>query len=392
MVAGVAGGLADRFGWPVALVRIVFGTGAFLWGVAAFSLLGAGYLRVDLAPGGGLGGIVAGLLAFAPVVYALLWIAVPREDRPRSALGRGLHQAARPLPALRSFLGMALVIAGGAVLAEQLGIWETNVALAVGLIAAGVWLYRRDADRAVGASGARPPEEAPATAAETLPLSVPAVRRAPRERSPLAWLTLGVAALAVGVTATVGSLGELEIPLVVYPSIGLIVLAGGLLVGTMLGRARWLIAPALLLVPVTLLSSVVDVPIEGGYGGRDYAPDSVSEVADEYRLILGRLGLQLEGLKGESGLVEIDATVAFGEVFVVVPFDAHVVATGGTGLGTVSFGRSGTAMGLDQTLARVWEPRLGDGTTIVLRLEAGVGDVSVYRLAPTRRDRRELAE
>lgn len=385
VVAGVAGGLADRFGWPVGLLRVVFGAGAFVWATLVYQAVFGAHIESGLGSGVAFLASVAG---FSAVVYVVLWIAVPREDLPASALQRAGRQAVRPLPVLRSWAGLALLVAGGVVLADQLGIWQPNVGLAVGLIVAGVLLYRQEARVEEAPRPARLVEPGAAEAPEPY---VPRVPREPRDRSPLGWLTLGVAALAVGGVAIASSVGDLELRLVVYPSIALVVLALGLLVGTMIGRARWLIAPALLLVPVVFLSSVVAVPLEGGWGRLVVEPDSMSEVPSApVRRIGGDVYVDLQWLQGETGRVEIEASSGFGQVIVVVPFDAHVVATGRAGLGEIGFGSVATALGLDRTLSRTWEPRRGDGATIVLDLEIGIGSIEIYRLQPTRRQVREL--
>lgn len=394
VVGGVAGGLADRYGWPVGLLRAGFGAGAFVWAVAAYrALVDASF---DLGLNGDAVVFLARLFALAPVVYLALWILVPREDVNASPLGRAAHAAARPIPTLRSWLGIALLVAGAAVLADQLGIWQPNVALAIALIAVGIALYRRDEARtdephsASALEGERRTDagiDAPGSA-PTVP--IPAVRREPRERSPLGWLVLGVAALAVGVTAIANDLGDLDLELAVYPAIALAVLGAGLLVGTIVGRARWLIAPALLLVPFTLLSSVVHVPLSGGFGDVFVSPQLGEGSPAVHRRVLGQIYLDYSALAGSDEQVRLEATTGLGQITVMVPFDAHVVVTGRTGMGLVGVGREFTNRGLDRSLERRWEPRRGDGPTITLDLEVGIGDVSVVRMPPTRQQVREL--
>lgn len=399
VVGGVAGGLADRFGWPVTLIRAVIGFSVFVWVIVALAAATPDQFDLSLLPSGLIGGSAA-----AVVLYVVLWMTVPEEDQPHSALGRAVRPvgqaAARPVVRsatwLRSWVGLLLVLAGGAVLAEQLGIWRTNVAVAFGLIALGVMLYRREPNTPTPSDGVPVSTAAGPVSASSAPVaaeptaSLPVVRRAPRERSPLGWLTLGLAALVVGVTATVDSLGDLELRLVVYPAIALLVIASGLLVGTIYGRARWLIAPALFLVPATLVASVVRVPLEGGFGRLAVSPDSASEVESTYRRIAGSIDLDLSKMATGDERVDVDATIGFGDMWVIVPYDAHVVVTARAGLGEIGVGRRVTTFGTDRELERRWEPRFGDGATILLDLEIGVGNVAVYRLRPTRRELREL--
>ena len=85
--------------------------------------------------------------------------------------------------------------------------------------------------------------------AGSAPAPAPAIRR-PRERSPLGWITFGVALLIVSVAAIWTSLADDTLAtarqaaglerISTIPAIGLLVLAAGLLVGSVFGRARWL--------------------------------------------------------------------------------------------------------------------------------------------------------
>ena len=58
--------------------------------------------------------------------------------------------------------------------------------------------------------------------------------------------------------------------------------------------------------------------------------------------------------------------------------------------GVVHAGRAVSDTGFEASLSTTMEPRRGDGPTITLDLETGIGDVWVYRMAPTRQQLREL--
>lgn len=368
LVAGVAGGLADYAG-----VRPIW----FRVGFVVFTVLGG-----------------VGVL-----LYALLWWLIPRLDLTDSAAQR----FARHFPNAPSWMGVALLGAGAVLLANQFGLWRMNVVLAFLLIGVGIVLFRRDAERAATTAGESGRETAPSPAPTTQldqasappfaagepTVPLPAVRRPRREPNPLGWMTFGLALLVVALVAILDNLGAFDLRPAAYPSLGLLVLGAGLLVGTFLGRARWLVLPGLLLVPLALASSLIRVPLEGGYGDLFVRPQHLSQLAAAYHRVAGGIFFDLTPLQGDRSRITLWASTGFGEVYVLVPFDAHVLARGAVGAGQVSIGRFSNS-GVDVSMRQRWEPKLGDGPTVVLDLEASFGSVKVYREGPTRRDRREL--
>ena len=58
--------------------------------------------------------------------------------------------------------------------------------------------------------------------------------------------------------------------------------------------------------------------------------------------------------------------------------------------GVVHAGRAISDTGFEASLSTTMEPKHGDGATITLDLETGIGDVWVYRMAPTRKQLHEL--
>jgi len=370
LIAGVAGGVADHVGTPPLGFRLVFVVFAFLGGIGI-------------------------------VVYLLLWWLIPREDLPDSAAERLL----RRFPSAPSWVGIALLGLGVVLLAGKLGLWDTNLLWAALLIGLGVVLFRRETQRATPDGGSFPPSqdeartavplEQPAWAQPLPPLPPRVTRpnatpRLPREASPLGWLVFGVALLAVGGVAILQNLDAVHLSAVRFPALALLVLGVGLLVGAFVGRARWLILPGLLLVPIVLAASLIDVPLEGGVHEIHAFPQTPQAIAGSYRVAAGSIYLDLTSLKGTAAAPVIAASTGFGEIDVVVPFDAHVVAAGKAGVGMVMVGPFSTDRGVDRSLHRAWQPRYGDGATITLDLQTGVGDIWVYRRDPTRKERKEL--
>jgi phage shock protein PspC (stress-responsive transcriptional regulator) len=408
VVAGVAGGLADHWGIPALAVRLPLAIAMFLSAAVVWEVVtGSG----SIGPWEGLVGLIVLGSIVATIAYVVLWMVVPREDVVRSPAGRFTQRVSprrltRRYPNIGSIPGFVLLAIGGAILADRLGIWEPDLFLAAGLIALGVWLYRRDRSAPSEAAVVeRTAEGSETVVVGSAPSTAPApVIRPPRERSPLGWITFGVALLVVSVAAIWTSLADDTLAtaqqavglerISTIPAIGLLVLAAGLLVGSVFGRARWLVLPALLAVPVVLVTSVIRLPFEGQFGDANLRPGAPTTPADNEvvmrRNALGSIYVDLGRLRGRGDVVrELELSTAVGTVTVVVPFDAHVRANAFTGLGTITLGSRHT-QGVEVSDSATLDPRHGDGATIVVYAEVGLGDVYVLRYAPTRRELREL--
>ena len=406
VVAGVAGGLADYWALPTWLVRIPFLATAFIAGVMAWNAFG------DEGYAGGVLGMstrIAMLAVVLNAMYVILWWLVPRDDVGISSARRSLDRFglaparsfARRYPGVRSWPGLAMLVFGGALLADQLGIWNANVAIAFGLIAVGVALYRREPvgteprpSGSVRTAGAATLQEPPGPVAAPVP-------PVPRERSPLGWVVVGTALLGICVAAMVlqsrdGSadgetLGTWE-RVSTAPALGLLVLGVGLIVASVIGRARWLIVPALLLLPAMLLASVVRLPLEGRYGDTVVYVQEIADVHDAYRTTVGRVYLDLSKFDRRDDIqrLPISASAVAGTVTIVLPFDATYTATGHTGFGELSFGPNANHASVDVDATTHVESRFPGGPSFVFDLETGIGNVSIYRYAPTKQQLREL--
>lgn len=365
VIAGVAGGLADYVGLSSLAVRCLFGLTFVAIVFEVWNMLG-----------------------LAVVAYALLWIFVPRDDVGVSPADR----ITRRFPRIGPALGVLILLGGAAAIAAQLEPWLVWPVL---LIGGGLLLFRGDKPPRVLGEPARspiPPAAPPPPPSPTMAPQVtePAAPRPPRERSPLGWLGMGIALLVVGTMAILQNLDAIDVRLVRYAAMVLVILGVAMLVGAFVGRARWLVFPAVLVVPVLLVSSLITVPLEGGIGDETAFPRSSSAVQASYRRIVGRIFLDLSSLQGTDAQPVISASTGIGEITIVVPFDAHVIAEGRAGIGIVDLGAEQTERIADAFLETTWEPRFGDGPTITLDLETGIGDVYVLRNAPTRKELRAL--
>lgn len=417
IIGGVAAGLARHLDVDVVLIRIAFVVGALLTQGLAVLAYVLGWVFVPKA---------------TPEERAAA-VARPSGRRDRADDGRGAT----------FWLGVGLLALGaiwflGAVSTPGLAAFrlvDRGVVLPLLLIGLGIALWRTGDrnDTSATSSASRPPATATSPSESAMPTtSLPAPETAPdgtvrvdpvdqepgsppppppsapsmqaggdggftpppvpeRERSFLTRLTLGVALLTVGVlwileVTTALSLGPLPIL-----AIGLAIIGAGLLVGSVVGRGRALIVVGVLLLPLVLAGTVLrGLPagplIEGGlrgdarFGELIEQPATADELASTYSLGAGRLELDLRGLE-----LDDDASVAIeigaGEVEVFVPSDVNVDASGSLGLGELRLfdvRRTGFALDAEGSLvADVAVP--ADAPTLELRLDGGVGDLSVQR-------------
>src|SRR6266542_1240230 len=122
--------------------------------------------------------------------------------------------------------------------------------------------------------------------------------RRPRPRSMLGWLTVAAALLAAGVAGALDNLGVVNLTPARIVALVLSVIGVGLLVGSVRGRAWWLILLGLLLVPVMAVASVAsDVPLRGRTGQQVEQPLTLADVQPEYRLSAGQFTLDLRQVK-----------------------------------------------------------------------------------------------
>lgn len=338
VIAGVASGLGDYFNIDPLLIRILLvaslvfgGLGIFLYG-AAWLLVPddtSGRSVLDRFIGGDRGGLSGGLVVIAGVIVAL------------SALGFIFGAPGR----------------GGAVV------------LAIVVVAVGALLLQR-----------RGSFEAPAVAtADDAAAATEAVRAAPRREprpaSPLGWYVLGAALIAVGTMALANSAWDIAFTPGMYAGVVLGLIGLGLLVGAWFGHARFLIVIGLLLLPFAWGASLVDVPIQGDWGRQRIAPADASEVSESYHLAGGQLVIDLSRVAASADdPVTVSASVAFGEVVVLVPDGATVEVDASVGGGRIRL--------LDQSFdnGTYLENHLVVGAgapDFILDLDAGLGSVRV---------------
>lgn len=373
-IAGVASGLARYLDIDVAWVRI-------------------GFVVVTIFGGTGL------------VLYAVGWVAMPEEGRNESIATDKVGR----LEGAGSWVGLGLIVLAALIIVGNTGIVDGELIFAAALVVFGVMLYRGDIGNRgesddlhdghetavpyepesyeVASPAVAPVEPEPAIYGgapfepvdpplDPDPVFQPRPPR-PRESSPLGRLALALVLIVVGVMGVGQSAGWLEPSLRQYAAAVFVVLGAGLVVSSLFGRARWLIVVGLLLTPLLFGVSLLRVPFEGGFGDPRHTPQSAGDLDAEYRLLAGEMVLDLTSVDlGDGEVFEVDASVVFGRLEVIVPPDLGVEVTAKLDVGEMQLDgevRNGN-FNVERTVSF-------DGSgRIVLDAHVGFGELVVYEI------------
>jgi phage shock protein PspC (stress-responsive transcriptional regulator) len=352
VIGGVAGGLGDYFNVDPLLIRI-------------------GFVGLMLFGGAGL------------VLYLVGWLLMPAEGRDESAV-EALFGRIGLTPRRIGWIAVGLVAAilfisifpmsgpfdgSGYLFIGPLGIDPVAFWAVAGIVLGYLLIRRRESSPAP--AGVAAAAGVAATPAAVAPPRAPTVRR---PRSPLAWYGYASVLIAIGVLALVSQVAEVEVQPGQFFGAALTLLGVSLVVGAWWGRARILILVAILLVPIAIFSSFITAPLEGGIGDQRYTPVTAAEVRDEYRSMGGRVILDLTDLHTSPRDIHIAASVAVGQLVVILPEGASVELRTRVGAGdSYVLGSQDVGTSLDSRYVR----RHFRQTTYVLDLEIGIGEVFV---------------
>jgi len=389
-VGGVAAAIARRYAVDPVLVRILFAVLTFAAGSGA-------------------------------LVYLVLWVALPLVDEPAPPSPHGPESRG---PAF--WLGAAVIAVGGAIALS--GLPAPRILLPIALVAVGVALWQRPGGSGT-APGAPGPDATPAAwspppvtspvgsprpgPAPVAPVASVASTSPPRRRPDVRWwtplparprpswlgpITIAVALLATGVVALLGLGGVLAPSTADLLAVALLVLALGMLVGTVRGRAKWLAWPALGLTALLIVSQVgINLDWADGvvFGTQSVAPGSLDGTLRIGQAV-GDIEVDLTGTALRDG-DEVDVTLGAGAVRILVPDDVDIDLSGTLGDGSVEtvvpLDLDGSSVSGDVRYAVAVLADAGGGddfdhvldaptptdTTIHLRVEAGFADVEVLR-------------
>jgi phage shock protein PspC (stress-responsive transcriptional regulator) len=372
MVAGVAKGIAENFGIADWIPRVFFFVTAFM---------------------GGLG----------VVLYVAGWAFIRAEDEPTSVADRFFSQASTS----RSWLGIALIVVAGIILVTNLTFLAGDVVWAAALLVVGLLLYlgyipiggagesgesgggRQESREGVqplttniaepspphGASpagGTIPPRAAPRPTPPDLPPSPP------RERSMLGRITIGMILLGLGVLAILDNIAAVPIDAQPrhYMALAVTILGLGLLVGSIAGRARWLILIGALLVPTLVFSPIFEYDWSSENFDRRVQPTLMEDWESVQSIDFGTLVVDLRHLPWDGETLELDASVDIGDLQIYVPADVGIVGFASVDIGRVAEpGRSSAGL-RDPQLQ--WDEH-GDRGTLLLSAEVNIGNIDIRR-------------
>jgi len=387
LIAGVAGGLADFTGTPVKWWRWAFVSVAVL-GWLGFMVTAPAVLRADsdhqfAARLAFLVIVLAG--GIAEWVYLALWILVPRVDRPRPA------SFSERLETGPGRVGLGLAIFGAGLVGLWLGLWGAAVALASLLIGAGVAIFRRGveaepADEPVSWNAG--PEASAMLQGESTREIRATEQRRPRvrkERSKLGWLSLGLAFVVGGLVWLLDASGTTHLSASQMIAAPVVVLAIGLLVGSLYGHAKWTFLFALLLVPPMIAAGAIGMPLTGTYANRVVHPTSGSDLQSSYVLTGGEIDFDLTSLPPGAKPSPVHAAIGVGQIRVMTSPCVPVDITAAVNAGSIdlSGGQGHSRGGFSAT--GVYRTKGSD--PLVMDLRAGIGGIDVERGFTTKKQR-----
>jgi phage shock protein PspC (stress-responsive transcriptional regulator) len=369
MIAGVARGLADRYGMPDWVPRLLFVLTTFA---------------------GGLG----------LILYVAGWVLIRSEDETEPIAARALSSERSG----RSWLGIALIFIAALILLDNLTFLSGGVIWAGAFLVIGVLLYmgyvptpwnqgngaETGAAGAITAAGATTLDGAPTVVSDvpagqappppvkptpTPPLLPPAASK-PKERSVLGRLTIGVTFVGLGVLALLDRMPGLAIDADPrhYLALAVVIIGLGLLVGSVWGHAKWLILVGVFAVPTLLFSPAFELDWNEGEWDFTHVPVGFATVQESYSESFGDMVIDLTELPWGGETISMDVELDAGRVRIVVPEDVGLFGEASVNAGRVHV--------LGQESAGFGEPTVtytedGEAGSVELDVHVDLGEIEI---------------
>lgn len=370
MIAGVAQGISNRLNIPIWLVRIGFVLTAFF---------------------GGLG----------MVAYLAAWALVRSEDETEAPAERFFASN----HSMSNWVGVIIIVVGALIIVGNLSFFSGEFLVALGLIAVGVLMYTgyingpnpptEDSDDKEGVQSVTPSETLtkkttalvddspvdgivpPPPLPTPTPTAPPGPPAPPRERSILGRLTVGLMLLGMGLLAILDQIDSIPIDADPrhYLALSITILGVGLIVGAIVGRARWLIVVGVILVPMLLFSPVFEYDWTGDTFDVEVRPTEFSELEHSYSQDVGNLFIDLTELDWNGETVILAAKLDLGHLELRVPDNISISGEASVDIGRVA-GPNSESFGFGDP--RIEFDRTGADGHLELDLSVDIGNVEIY--------------
>ncbi|MDX6197396.1 MAG: hypothetical protein QOJ79_547 [Actinomycetota bacterium] len=311
-------------------------------------------------------------------LYVLGWLLIPKLGADRSIAESWLARRDGRLTAKTVALAAVAIILVVGGLSDGRGVAAAAVLAGVGYL-----VYRERQGRPLAPSYQSVPAAAAASAVGPPPVPAwsappPPIVKPRRERSRLGLATVSLTAVVSGILVWAAVDGVKDLTAGRITAIALMIVGAGLVVGTWLGRARWLIAVGLLLsvaVGAAFAADATGATLRGGVGERTWVVDQ-ARAQQGFSLGVGEATLDLSQLPADGPHVVVHSRVSLGHLIVIVPDGVPVRLHAKLRIGDITeFGKS--LVSGDGTIERTRKYGPEGDPRIEIEATMGTGQIEV---------------